>query len=192
LSKREINTGIQIDEAVEALLDIVQDFSFLTPPDKSRCIAGIISPALRFGRLLRADFPLDYCEADQSQTGKTFRMNLICSIYGENACVVVLPSESKKGVASLDELLSAALLSGRPFITLDNLRGEISNQLLESAIRGQGVFQVDADRNRSRLLDGDLLIKHRRRGISQIGQLLLASASTPGIINSARTLARTC
>jgi hypothetical protein len=142
LRKREIETDIEIDRAVKALLEIVQDFCFLRQSDKSRCVAGIISPALRFGRLLDADFPLDYCEADQSQTGKTFRMNLICSVYGESPCVVVLPSESKKGVGSLDELLSAALLSGAPFITLDNLRGEISNQLLESAIRGQGKVPV--------------------------------------------------
>jgi hypothetical protein len=142
LRKREIETDIQIEEAVKSILEIVGDFSFLRESDKSRCVAGIISPAVRFGRLLDADFPLDYCEADQSQTGKTFRMNLICSVYGESPCVVVLPSESKKGVGSLDELLSAALLSGAPFITLDNLRGEISNQLLESAIRGQGKVPV--------------------------------------------------
>jgi len=142
LRKREIDTGIQVDEAVKALLDIVRDFSFLDESDKGRCVAGIISPALRFRRLLDTDFPLDYCEADQSQTGQTYRMNLICSVYGEEPCVVVLPSESKKGVASLDELLSAALRSGRPFITLDNLRGQISNQLLESAIRGQGTVTV--------------------------------------------------
>jgi hypothetical protein len=38
LRKREIKTGIQIDEAVKALLEIVQDFSFLSESDKSRCV----------------------------------------------------------------------------------------------------------------------------------------------------------
>jgi hypothetical protein len=142
LRKREIDTGIPIDKAVEALLAIVGDFSFLSGSDKSRCVAGFISPALRFGRLLDADFPLDLCEADQSQTGKTFRMKLISLLYGERPFVVVLPSESKRGVGSFDESLSEALLSGAPFIALDNLRGEVSNQLLESALRGEGKVAV--------------------------------------------------
>ena len=142
LRKRNIDTTIKCEKAVKALLGILNDFSFCAEADRSRCIAGIISPALRFGRLLDADFPLDMCEADQSQTGKSFRMKLISLIYGERPFVVVLPSESKKGVGSLDESLSEALLSGAPFIALDNLRGEISNQLLESAIRGEGKVAV--------------------------------------------------
>ncbi len=142
LKKREIDTGIPIDEAVKTLLAIVGDFSFLSKSDRSRCLAGIISPALRFGRLLDADFPLDLCEADQSQTGKSFRMKLISRLYGERPFVITLSSEAKKGVGSLDESLSEALLSGAPFIALDNLRGEISNQLLESAIRGEGKVAV--------------------------------------------------
>jgi len=155
LKKREIDTSIPIDEAVETLLAIVGDFSFLSESDRSRCVAGIISPALRFGRLLDADFPLDLCEADQSQTGKTFRMKLICLLYGERPFVVVLPSELKKGVGSLDESLSEALLSGAPFIALDNLRGEISNQLLESAIRGEGKVAVRRSYSRTTQIETD-------------------------------------
>ena len=155
LKKREIDTGIPIDEAVETLLAIVGDFSFLSKSDRSRCLAGLISPALRFGRLLDADFPLDLCEADQSQTGKSFRMKLICLLYGERPFVVVLPSELKRGVGSLDESLSEALLSGAPFIALDNLRGAISNQLLESAIRGEGQVAVRRSYSRTTQIETD-------------------------------------
>jgi hypothetical protein len=155
LRKREIDTGIPIDKAVEALLAIVGDFCFLSGSDKSRFVAGFISPALRFGRLLDADFPLDLCEADQSQTGKTFRMKLISLLYGERPFVVVLPSESKKGVGSFDESLSEALLSGAPFIALDNLRGEVSNQLLESALRGEGKVAVRRSYSRTTQIETD-------------------------------------
>jgi hypothetical protein len=155
LRKRGIDTDIPTDKAVKALLAIVGDFSFLSGSDKSRCMAGIISPALRFGRLLDADFPLDLCEADQSQTGKTFRMKLISLLYGERPFVVVLPSESKKGVGSFDESLSEALLSGAPFIALDNLRGEISNQLLESALRGEGKVAVRRSYSRTTQIETD-------------------------------------
>jgi hypothetical protein len=155
LRKREIDIGIPIEEAVKELLAIIEDFCFLCESDKSRCVAGIISPALGFGRLLDADFPLDLCEADQSQTGKTFRMKLISLLYGERPFVIVLPSEAKRGVGSLDESLSEALLSGAPFIALDNLRGEISNQLLESAIRGEGKVAVRRSYSRTTQIETD-------------------------------------
>jgi hypothetical protein len=155
LRKRDIDTTITIRSAVKALLGILGDFTFLTESDKSRCVTGLISPALRFGRLLDADFPLDLCEADQSQTGKSFRMKLISQVYGERPFVVVMPSESKKGVGSLDESLSEALLSGKPFIVLENVRGEISSQLLESAIRGEGKVAVRRAYSRTTLIDTD-------------------------------------
>jgi hypothetical protein len=155
LRRRNIDTTIKTKTAVKALLGLFGDFSSLKESDKSRCVAGLISPALRFGRLLDADFPLDLCEADQSQTGKSFRMKLISQVYGERPFVVVLPSESKKGVGSLDESLSEALLSGRPFIVLENVRGEISSQLLESAIRGEGKVAVRRAYSRTTLIDTD-------------------------------------
>jgi hypothetical protein len=155
LSKRDIDIGIEIGEAVEALLGIFSDFSFLKESDRSRCIAGAISPALRLGSLLPADFPLDLCEADQSQTGKSFRVNLMSLIYREDPFVVVMPSDSRKGVGSLDESLSEALLSGRPFIVLENVRGEIASQLLESAIRGEGKVAVRRAYSRTTQIDTD-------------------------------------
>lgn len=131
LKSRNIENDVEIGTAVESLLGLIGDFCFVTEADRSRCVAGLISPALRFGRLLDADFPLDLCEADQSQAGKSFRMKLIARVYGEQPYVVVMPSDSKKGVGSFDESLSEALLSGHPFIVLENVRGQISSQLLE-------------------------------------------------------------
>jgi hypothetical protein len=97
----------------------------------------LISPALRFGQLLKADFPIDVCEANENQTGKTFRVKLIKTLYDEEPYVITLASD-KKGVGSFDEKLSSGLLSGSGFIILDNLRGLTDSQLLESSIRGEG------------------------------------------------------
>jgi hypothetical protein len=105
--------------------------------------------------LLEADFPLDLCEADQSQTGKSFRMKLISQVHDERPFVVVMPSESKKGVGSLDESLSEALLSGQPFIVLENVRGEIASQLLESAIRGERKVAVRRAYSRTTQIETD-------------------------------------
>jgi hypothetical protein len=136
LSERHVDQGIDLETAVRDLLGLLDDFLFATPEDKSRFVAGMISPALRFGGLLKAEFPLDLCEADQSQAGKGFRVNLISKIYDESPFVFTL--SSGRGVGSVDESISAALLSGKGFIVLDNMRGPVNSQILESAIKGAG------------------------------------------------------
>jgi hypothetical protein len=146
---RKINTEIPLEQATESLLGLYQDYSFLTPSDRSRSIAGIISPALRLGGLLKADFPLEMCEADQSQAGKSHRTKLISTIYGETPYVV--GNKDKRGVGSMDEALSGALMSGKSFISLENIRGVTDSQLLEMAIRGVGT--VPARRAYSRTIE---------------------------------------
>ena len=46
------------------------------------------------------------------------------------------------GVGSLDESFSSAILSGVPFILIDNFRGRVNSQILESAFRGTGQANV--------------------------------------------------
>lgn len=46
------------------------------------------------------------------------------------------------GVGSLDETIASALCSGKLFITVDNVRGDIDSQLLESTLRGTGAVPV--------------------------------------------------
>jgi hypothetical protein len=138
LSDREVAQSVTLERATNALLDLVSDFDFATPADKSRCIAGFISPALRFGGLLKTHFPFDLCEADESQSGKGFRAELITAIYGERPEMVILPSDARKGVGSVDESISTAILSGKGFIVIDNMKGKLDSSLLESAIKGVG------------------------------------------------------
>jgi hypothetical protein len=79
---------------------LLSDFDFVTASDKSRAVASFIAPALRFGRLIGADFPLDLAEADESQSGKTYRQKVACAIYGEKPYVI---ARRENGVGSLDE-----------------------------------------------------------------------------------------
>ena len=126
---------IPLEQAVKSLLELVQDFDFMTAGDKSRALAAFIAPALRFGRMLECDFPIDVAEADESQSGKTYRHKLVCAVYGEAPYVI---NRRENGVGSLDESISAALISARPFVALDNFRGTVNSQILESALRGVG------------------------------------------------------
>jgi hypothetical protein len=133
---------LDLQVAVAELLKLVNDFNFVTPADRSRAISALLSPALRMGGLLPGvDTPLNSAEADESQAGKNFLMKIICALYGEKAYVIACDKDS---ASAIDEPLSEALCSGRPFILLDNVRGEIRSQKLESAIKGMGT--VDAKR----------------------------------------------
>ena len=121
--------------AFRSLLDILSDFNFATDSDRSRAFASLISPALKMGGWINDDFPLDFAEADQSQSGKTFRQKLVCRIYNEIPTSITI---AKGGVGNIDESISAALVRGRPFITLGNIRGKIDSTILEEALRGSG------------------------------------------------------
>ena len=126
---------IPLREAVQSLLELALDFDFVTAGDKSRALAAFVAPALRFGRMLDCDFPLEVGEADESQSGKTYRHKLVCAVYNEAPYVI---NRRENGVGSLDESISAALISARPFILLENFRGMVNSQILESALRGIG------------------------------------------------------
>jgi hypothetical protein len=132
---------IPLGDAIEKLKSLLDDFNFSTPSDKSRAMASFISPALKFGDLLPFDYPIDFAEADQSQSGKTYRQKIVCAIYNENPSVI---TEPKGGVGSLDESISGALIKGKPFLTIDNLRSKLDSTILETATRGHGTVQARA------------------------------------------------
>jgi hypothetical protein len=126
---------VTFDEALEILTDeLLCDFNFPGIGDAARAAASFISPALKMGRWIEDDFPVDVAEADQSQAGKSYRHKLIASVYGEAPYTI---TNSTGGVGSFDERIGGALIAGRPIITLENIRGRIDSQTLESAIRGQ-------------------------------------------------------
>lgn len=127
--------------AVQSLVDLLADFDFSTPADKARAVAGKISPALRAGRWIEDDFPLDVAEADASQSGKTYRQKIAAALYG---CRPSAITANRGGVGSLDEAVAAKLIEGRPFIVLDNIRGKIDSPLIETAIRGSGAVHARA------------------------------------------------
>lgn len=128
---------VPIDEAVNSLLWLLEEFAFQSPGDKSRAVAALITPALRMGGFLKHPIPIDVAEADQSQSGKGYRHTLVSALYNELPYIVTARTG---GVGSFDESLSAALVAGRPIICLDNLRGKLNSQTLESLLTSPGLF----------------------------------------------------
>ena len=124
-------------EAIHALNNLLDGFDFQTPSDRSRAIAAFITPALRIGGFIESHCAIDIAEADQSQSGKTYRQKIVAALYNEKPRII---SQRKGGVGSLDESFSQALIQGRPFILFDNLRGKVDSQTLEAFVTCDGMF----------------------------------------------------
>jgi hypothetical protein len=141
VTSKSVPVEMPIASARTAIMGLIADFLFTSPSDKSRAVASFLSPALKAGGWIDDDFPLDVAEADQSQSGKTYRQKLVCKIYGETPSAII---SSRGGVGSLDESIATALIKGRPFIALDNFRGRLDSTLLEEATRGHEVVTCRA------------------------------------------------
>jgi len=140
--QKEVPT-IPTKKAVSMLLELLSDWRWASPSDKSRSVAALLAPMLRLG--LFADksllMPIFMIEADHSQSGKGMLVKLIGSIYNEP---VRLITQRKSGVGSFDEEFNRALIEGHPLISLDNLRGRISSATLESFVTADGQFSARA------------------------------------------------
>ena len=119
---------MSLEEAVEPPPGVDRRFSFRSHADKSRAIVAIITPALRFGGLLRCHFPAILVEADRPQAGKGTLVEAIQRFYGE---LNELTAKRKGGVGSFDEEMSRQLLRGRPFIQIDNIRDSLDSEFFE-------------------------------------------------------------
>lgn len=127
--------SMSVQEAAESLKALLADFQFVTSADHTRALAFLITPSLVFGHFLRGPCPIFVAEADQSQTGKGYLCRAVCKLYGENASIV---AQRTGGVGGFDESLQERMVSGRPFILVDNLRGHIDSQYIEATLTAGG------------------------------------------------------
>jgi hypothetical protein len=138
ISQRNGAREVGWEEAVEAIKSILLDFNFQSEGDQSRAIASILTPALRFGGHISGSIPVDVAEANESQSGKTYRQKVLAAIYGEAPEVAT----QIKGIGGGDEPFFNALCRGRPFIQFDNCRGKIDSPSVEAFITTNGEFSV--------------------------------------------------
>jgi hypothetical protein len=118
-----------LDDALHILWQAYNDFDFVSKYDKARAIAMMLTPAMIHASLIGGHIPIDFAEADRSQSGKGYRHDMVAAMYNETVKIV---TNRNKGVGSIDEKFCAALASGKTFIRLDNLRGELDSQDVES------------------------------------------------------------
>jgi hypothetical protein len=128
---------VDIETAVSTLLRLFDEFEFQSEGDRARAVASLISPALKIGGFIKGRVPADVAEADQSQSGKTFRQKLTAALYNERVSLV---TSREGGVGSVDESLNQQLIAGRPFIQFDNFRGRFDSAHLEAFLTAEGTF----------------------------------------------------
>jgi hypothetical protein len=146
------DTPLQVPaaEAAEALRWLLDQFDFQSEGDRSRAVAALITPALRIGGFISGNVPVDVAEADQSQSGKGYRHSMVARLYNEASYFV---TSRGGGVGSVDESFAAALISGRPFICLDNFRGRMDSQHLEAFLTCPTLFPARIPHRGEALID---------------------------------------
>ena len=120
----------KLEEAVELIHEMVEETRWLEPADQSRWICMFLEPAFKSLRPWSFPTPLFVMEADASQAGKGFLLNLVNATYNEIPAFVV---KTKKGVGSFDEALAEAMLKAKPIVLIDNFRGRLDSEILEAA-----------------------------------------------------------
>ena len=141
---------VPVAEAAAALRGLIDETDFQSEGDRSRALAAFIVPALRLGGGLKGNVPVDAAEADKSQSGKGYRLDLVASLYRERPYIV---TSRQGGVGSADESFAAALVAGRPFICFDNLRGRLDSQHLEAFLTAPGMFPARIPKHGEVLID---------------------------------------
>lgn len=129
-SEGDAPTLMPVQDAVAIIEGALSDFRFSTQGDKARAIAAIITPAAIRGGLLRGRAPFDLGEADGSQSGKSYRHKLTAAMYNER--VDVITQSSSRGLGNIEESISAKLLAGNGFISIDNMRGKLDSPMIEA------------------------------------------------------------
>lgn len=131
LSNTKALDDVGIEEAKRILLELLDDFHFVSDGDKSRAMAALLTPACLFGQAIKARSPLQVIEADQSQAGKGWLVKLIGTLYNQKIKTV---TQSKHGPGGLEESLNKRLIEGHSLISLDNIRGKIDSPAIESLL----------------------------------------------------------
>jgi hypothetical protein len=118
--------------ALNLLLGLLCDYQFAENGDYTRLFAAFITPALNISGMLGSGrVPMLVMEADDSQAGKGLAARCIAILYGSKPESV---NQKSGGVGSLRESMDDAIIRGRPFINIDNVRGRLDIPAFESTL----------------------------------------------------------
>ena len=139
VTSRQQPEVVTLEQAVEFLTGMLDEFDFVTPGDRSRAIASLLTPALKLGGFIKGRVPVDVAEANVSQSGKTYRQRMVGALYNQKLGVVV---QKAGGAGSMEETFNDLLIKGRVFIQFDNVKGKLNSPFLESYMTAEDSFSA--------------------------------------------------
>lgn len=119
-------------DSIAVLLELLEDFNFVSPEDKATAFALLLAPAILWGDLLNGRVPGFIIEADDSQAGKGYLCKIVCEIWNVKP-EIIAAKENGKGAGCLEDSFSFAVSEGlHPVVQIDNMRGLLQSQQLET------------------------------------------------------------
>ena len=80
--------GLSLDKARELILSVCEEYDYVSPADMARYVAHILSPGLKMGGICTFLMPMQYYEADESQSGKGFKTRKVAAFYNDKPNVI--------------------------------------------------------------------------------------------------------
>jgi hypothetical protein len=117
-TREAAQTGLKL------LTDLLAEFSFAEPRDRSVAISGLLTTLVR-GSLPTA--PMYLVRAHTPGTGKSYLVDVIAAVATGRVCPVITAS---KNMEETEKRLGAVLLSGAAVISIDNCTRDLSGELL--------------------------------------------------------------
>lgn len=119
-------TAEQVQEAVDALKEVVCDFPFASPHHESAWLASLLQTVGRHA--IDGPVPMLWVDANRKGTGKTKLQRAIGRIVlGGDPTEISFTSDEKE----LENRLAAMLMAGDRFAVFDNATGSIRNPVLD-------------------------------------------------------------
>ena len=121
-------TRIDAEKALSLLSDLLVEFPFCGPVDRTVALSGLISPAVR-GAL--GSVPLHGYTAPSPGTGKSYLVDVGSAITTGRFCPVVTAGKSEE---EMEKRLGGLLLAGFSEISIDNVSHRLGGDLLCQAV----------------------------------------------------------
>ena len=121
-------TPEQAREALDLLSELIDEFPFVGPVDRSVALSGLMTPVLR-GAIPVA--PLHAIKASTAGTGKSYLVDSAAMLAMGRSCPVISVSVDAKETESR---INGLLLGGFPIVSLDNVNGELGSDVLCQAV----------------------------------------------------------
>jgi putative DNA primase/helicase len=116
---------VDAEVALQLLLDLLSEFPFADNVSRAVALSALITPVVRpaLGAV-----PMHAFSSPEQGTGKSYLVDLCAAIVSGRACPVI--GASTVDTAELEKRLAAAAIAATPILSVDNVNGVLTSDLL--------------------------------------------------------------